>query len=136
MWGFLRLTPITVYILYMHVYMCVCSNYVMLSFYLSTDTDKPTNRLLLQYVRNEVASRWRDLGTLLLEEESVSELNIIKANHPDDVKECCREVFELWLRKDPEPNWNTLIDALKQIGQNALVAKIKRDVLKGSCIVI
>ena len=96
-------------------------------------TDKPTRKLLLS-IRKEVATHWRDLGMLLLDEDSVSELNIIKDNNHGDVEACCHEVFELWLRKYPEADWNTLMDALKQMALDSLVEKIKTVILKGSYV--
>ena len=82
-------------------------------------------------MRDKTAPKWRDLGMHLLKEDAVCQLNIIKANHPDDVQACCSKMFERWLDTDIEANWNTLIAALEQMGLNALAAKIKNDILKG-----
>ena len=95
------------------------------------DTDKPTLKLLQKYVRNEVALHWHELGIELLEEESVCILDIIEENY-HNVQRRCIEMFMYWLNKDPEASWKTLINALEQIDQNTLAAKIKKDILKGS----
>ena len=106
--------------------MHVCTVFLM-----CIGTDRPIHRLLNKYVIKEVAPCWRELGGHLLVEESVCMLNIIEKNYPRDVQRCCSEMFELWLREDPEASWNTLIDALEQIGQNTLAENIKKDGLKG-----
>ena len=59
-------------------------------------------------------------------------LEIIQENHPNDVQKRCNEMFNYWLSNDPAASWDTLINALEQIGQNALAAKLKKDILKGS----
>ena len=94
-------------------------------------TDKPTHKLLYRFVISQVASHWRALGAQLLQEESVHKLKNIKANYPHDVEKCCSEMFECWLETNTEASWDTLIVALEQIGQNAVAANIKKDVLKG-----
>ena len=83
------------------------------------------------HVIKKVAREWHELGIELVDQESVYKLNIIKVNHKNDVVECCSEMFEFWLKTDTTASWNTLIVALQQIGQNELVAIIKKDVLKG-----
>ena len=104
------------YITYMHTYL---------------GTDKPSIKLLHKYVRDRVAPQWRDLGIQLMEQESVDMLAIIEANHPNDVQRCCTEMLEYWLRNDDDASWNKLISAFEQIGQKAVAAKIKKNVVKG-----
>ena len=41
-------------------------------------------------------------------------------------------MFEYWLTVDERACWNKLINALEEIGQNALAANIKQNILKGS----
>ena len=69
---------------------------------------------------------------MLLEKDMVSKLDVIGANYPLDVERCCSEMFKCWLRIDPEASWDTLILALKDINENTLIAKIEKDILKGS----
>ena len=83
------------------------------------------------YIRTKVAPRWRDLGEQILEDEYVDKLNVIEKNHPSDVRECCRKMFDYWLEVASGASWNKLIVALEQIEHNTLVAKIKKDVVKG-----
>ena len=95
-------------------------------------TDQPTLQLLYEYVSNEVAPHWRDLGIRLLDKESVYMLKVFEKNHPHDVQRCCSEMLDLWLGRDTDASWNALILALEQIGQNAIAAKIKKNVLRGN----
>ena len=93
-------------------------------------TDKPTLKLLHKHVKDEVATKWRDLGVELLEEESRHMLNIFEVDR-NGVQECCSRMFDYWLEIDTEASWNALINALEEIGEKVLAAKIKKDVLKG-----
>ena len=99
---------------------------------MSIGTDKPTCQLLLKYVRDHVAASWNDLGVVLLREESTHQLNNIRANYHNDIRKCCSELFDYWLSTDTECNWYKLMDALKEIHQDAFAAKIKADILKGN----
>ena len=91
-------------------------------------TDRPTIKLFNKYVRNNIASKWEDLGVQLLDEEHHSMLNNIAENKPD-VQGRCTELFEYWLTVDINASWNKLIKALKEMNQNTLVEKIKRKIL-------
>ena len=87
--------------------------------------DRPALKLLNKYVRKEVSRRWHDLGLELLELEDEEMLNIIETNNSFDVRICCKEMFQLWLRKYPNPTWNQLIQALKEVELNNLAATIE-----------
>lgn len=93
-------------------------------------TDKPTLKKLNSLIRDKVASHWYDLGIQLLEDEYIDKLDVIEKNHPGDVDRCCTEMFKYWLKVDPEADWDKLTDALKEINENSLAAKVKK-VLKG-----
>ena len=90
--------------------------------------DRPALKYLNRYVRNEVSSKWHDLGLELLEPEDEGSLNDIKCNNPNDVAECCKEMFQLWLNKYPDASWNQLIESLKEpsVGLNHLASKIEQ----------
>ena len=92
--------------------------------------NKPNLTLLMKY-RNSVAPYWRDLGLQLLQGEDTDMLNVIQANHPMKVQDCCDKMFQQWLAVDTEASWNKLIDALEHIHQNALAKKIREEVSKG-----
>ena len=67
-----------------------------------TDSDKPTLRYFNRHVRPLIASRWEDVAVQLLSEEHQKEIDIIKANHHDDVEKCCSSLFTIWNQQQPE----------------------------------
>ena len=59
-----------------------------------------------------VTTEWDDLAEVL--GLPYSEVKAIKANNPNDVKQCLKEVVEAWLmKKGDEPSWTNLCTALK-----------------------
>ena len=90
-----------------------------------TGHDRPALKLLNKHVRKGVSSKWHDLGLELLEQEDEEKLNEIKINNPSDVGECCKEMFQLWLRKCTDATWNQLIQALKEVELNNLATTIE-----------
>ena len=92
--------------------------------------NKPTLILLMKY-RDSISPNWRYLGLQLLQAEYTDKLNVIQANHPTKVEDCCDEMFQHWLAVDTEASWNKLIDALEHIHQNALAKKIREEISKG-----
>ena len=90
-----------------------------------TGYDRPALKLLNKHVRKDVSTKWHDLGLELLEQEDEEKLNEIKSNNPSDVGECCKEMFQLWLRKSTNATWNQLIQALKEVDLNNLAATIE-----------
>jgi len=61
------------------------------------------------------AYKWEDLGAQLLDTHSdcQSVLSVIKANHPQNVEECCKCVLKKWLETKPDASWSQLIQALE-----------------------
>ena len=87
--------------------------------------NRPTLKLLNKYVKDGVSHRWHDLGLELLDSQHEEKLNEIKCNYPNNVGECCKEVFRLWLNTNDNATWNSLIQALKEIKLNSLSTTIK-----------
>ena len=112
-----------------HMYV---TSYVLITDCLYTGTDKPTMKFFNQYIRTRVAPHWYDFGVQILGDEFVHKLDVIKANHPNDVEGCCKEMFNYWIQVDPDASWNKLTDALEQIEHYALAVKVKKDILKGT----
>ena len=56
------------------------------------------------------------MGIELLDPDDVDELDKIKAQYPHDLNECCKAMFQLWLRKQSDASWNQLLEALRQRG--------------------
>ena len=77
-----------------------------------------------RHVRKPVGSNWYDLGIDLLESNDVKELRTIRSQYSTDIKTCCTEMFQLWLRK-PKASWNQLIDSLRCIDLDHLASEIE-----------
>ena len=93
--------------------------------FIHTGRDRPALKLLNKHVRNEVSSKWHDLGLELLEQEDEEKLNEIETNNPNDASKSCKEMFQLWLRKCTNATWNQLIQALKDIKLNSIATLIE-----------
>ena len=79
---------------------------------------RPSLKDLYTHVAPTIADRWKDIGVQLLDSKSVDQrvLEVIEADHPHSVEECCRDVLKKWLYTQSKPSWNELIDAIKKIG--------------------
>ena len=89
-----------------------------------TGCDRPALKHLNKYVRKGVSVKWHDLGLELLEQEDEEMLYEIKTNHSNDVSECCKEMFRLWLRKCTNATWDQLIQALRDVDLNSVATTI------------
>lgn len=97
------------------------------STFIHIGTDTPSLVYLNRYVRESIAVKWHDVGIELLKQEGEKALRIIKANNAGNVSECCAEMLQLWLRRQPSATWNQLICALRSPGiqLNDVVMKIE-----------
>ena len=76
----------------------------------------PNSQQLLSFVIPQVASKWYEVGVMLLKAEQEQQLRQIKSDHGHDVKKSCLEMFEYWRQTHPEANWYHLVAALKSPG--------------------
>ena len=67
--------------------------------------------------------KWYDIGLELLDNDTTA-LNVIKKNNPNDIEECCTEMFKKWLESNPKANWDKLIVALTTIGMDTAADNI------------
>ena len=81
--------------------------------YNETGSDRPTLRDLTIHVIPSVATRWYELGVVLLDPKYQNELTIVEADTGNDVVTCCRKMFSKWLNTDELASWNKLIGALR-----------------------
>ena len=88
-------------------------------------SDRPSLKLLNRHVRKHFSFKWHDLGLELLEQEDEGKLKQIKSNNPNDVGECCKEMFEFWLEKCNTATWDQLIQALREVDLNNLASEIQ-----------
>lgn len=73
-------------------------------------------------IRTKVAPKWYDIGVHL--GIDADRLNIIKANNPGDVEQCCTEMYQQWLKLNPQANREKLATALKVTGFSVLAKSI------------
>ena len=66
--------------------------------------------------------KWYKLGVQL--DFKKSRLDVIKANHPNDVEAAKLELVSEWLNNDPDKSWDKLASALRHIGHINLSDKI------------
>ena len=57
--------------------------------------------------------------------DAAAELSIISRDHRDSVVNCCSNMFQLWLQRQPDASWKQLIEALREINLNHLATQIK-----------
>ena len=95
-----------------------------------TGLDRPIVREFDRHVRDEVATRWHDLGVQL--GISTKQLAIINTNYHGNVQMCCTKMFIKWLEIDNTASWNELIKALEIMKYNALVKTIHKEILQGT----
>ena len=79
-----------------------------------------------------LAARWHDLGSELLTNDTVGILDVIKADHPNDVSACCNKMFAKWLELQPSATWSQLIAALSKIGMKSAAESVNECLIKGS----
>ena len=79
-------------------------------------SSKPTLKKLQQTkIITAVGSKWYELGIELLDEDQLTQLDIIKTNN-NEVTRRCAEMFLFWLRTHSTATWQNLADALKAPG--------------------
>lgn len=88
-------------------------------------------RDLLIHVIPSVATKWYELGVLLLNDTSTSVLDIIKADSKNDTTACCRNMFNKWLSTDKLASWDKLIKILKMIQLNTVASNVEDYLLQG-----
>ena len=70
-------------------------------------------------------TQWQDFGTYLLPtENAATEIEIISRNHPNDVKECKRKLFTLYLEQGAN-NWERVVEALEKSKHSNIAKSIK-----------
>ena len=78
-----------------------------------------------------VADKWRDIGVHLLHPTLIRNraLEVIAADHPHSVEECCKSMFEKWLNTQKDASWNQLVEAIKAIELHAFASTLEKDVI-------
>ena len=81
-----------------------------------------------------VATRWYELGLVLLDTKYQNELTIIEADIRNDAVTCCRKMFSKWLNTDELANWDKLIKAVRIVQLNNVASDIERLLLQGEYV--
>ena len=93
-------------------------------------TDRPEVRHLNRYVRDPLCAagpnRWHDLGLILTGKSGKNKLDMIRIDQKHSISGCCDAMFALWLEIDPEPSWNNLIAALREISLEAIASDLTK----------
>ena len=92
----------------------------------------------LYFVKNlpGVVTNWRDLGGQLLHEDDVHLLEEIHADHKDNVRDCCTNMFDKWKKTRPDACWDHLCNALNKIKLKKAEHDIKEEFYKGTYMAI
>ena len=96
----------------------------------------PDDEYLNKYVRGKVcaADKWRDLGIVLMGQDAVTDLDVIRINHPNNVEECCSRMFTKWRQRTPKASWKQLIEALKEVDLTQLASELEELLIEDSKI--
>ena len=99
--------------------------------FLSGIYNRPLLRDLYDHVVPSVADKWRDIGVHLLPPTSVENrvLEVIAADHPHNVVDCCKAMFHKWLETQKDTSWNQLIEALNAIELYSFASKLRKDII-------
>ena len=86
---------------------------------------RPTIKQLQEVMINDgITTKWYELGIELLDTDNP--LKEIKANHPNDVWTCCRQMFQKWLEKTYDASWSQLVTALNKIEMTSAANAISK----------
>ena len=95
----------------------------------------PTIRHLLRVMRNEfLAIKWYELGVELLPPNKNKVLQVIKADHPNDVNACCHKMLQTWLNMKPDASWGQLVAALEEIGLGSAANAVSSQYIPGTYV--
>ena len=98
-----------------------------------TGDARPILRDLYDHVVPSVADKWRDLGVKLLHPTLIEQrvLEVIAADHPHSVENCCKSMFEKWLNTKDDASWQQLLEALHTMQLNYLADQIQNKLMTG-----
>ena len=79
----------------------------------------------------DIRSKWEDIGIELLNK---NETDAIKKEKLNILGDCLTEMLSVYLKRDPEPSWNSIIHALraKAVGESQLAQELEQNYLFGA----
>ena len=76
-----------------------------------------------EFYTNAKFDMWENIGIMLGINDG--ELSRIKTDHGDS-RTCLREMFRVWLNKEPQPSWCAIVEAFEVVGNDqAFVQTLK-----------
>ena len=92
------------------------------------------SQLRIVMKQSGVVENWQELGLQLLQENHVHYLDVIKANHSQNIRDCCREMFKRWLRTRLNASWQQLYNALDAIDLPVAARDIEQELFRGEYV--
>ena len=59
-------------------------------------------------------------------QDAADDLDVIRIDHPNNVKECCSRMFNEWRQRNLEASYRHLIDGLKEINLIQLASEVEK----------
>ena len=69
-------------------------------------------------------------------QDAADDLDVIRIDHPNNVKECCSGMFTMWHQKNYKASYKHLIDGLKEVNLIQLACEVEKLLISSreSCI--
>ena len=108
--------------------MHLCSRFKFSFGYELLDYNRPLLKDIYEHVVPSVADKWRNIGVQLLHPTLVDDraLDLIAADHPHSVQECCKNMLEKWLETLEDANWKQILEAIKNIELYHIADKLEK----------
>ena len=58
-------------------------------------------------------------------QDAADDLDVIRIDHPNNVKECCSRMFNEWRQRNPKASYRHLIDGLKEVNLIQLASEVE-----------
>lgn len=85
-----------------------CLISICLFYHLATST--PSLKDLFELITPQYATKWREIGIVL--GLRIEKINIIQANWPHNIEQCCNRMLETWRETDLSASWEKLFSAI------------------------
>ena len=59
-------------------------------------------------------------------QDAADDLDVIRIDHPNNVKECCLRMFNEWRQRNPKASYRHLIDGLKEVNLIQLASEVEK----------
>ena len=102
--------------------------------FITIGQNRPSLKDLMIHVIPSVATKWEELGLVLLGTKYHNQLIIIKADIGSDVVACCSKMFSKWLSTDELASWDKLIKAVRNVQLSNVANDIEQLLLQGEYV--